>query len=61
MNCEEPVLFEFDPINDSNAVELKMRVYVQGVDAPVRVFELRRYSLGGFGRLKSRPFAGFVF
>jgi hypothetical protein len=61
MNCEEPVTFDFDPIAESDRMELKMRVYVQGVDAPVRIFELRRYSLGGFGRLKSRPFAGFVF
>lgn len=61
MNGEEPVLFDFDPIADSDTVQLKMRVYVQGVDAPVRLFELRRYSLGGFGRLKCRPFAGFVF
>jgi hypothetical protein len=61
MSDEEPVLFSFDPIHYSNEIELTMRVYVQGVDAPVRIFELRRYNLGGFGKLQSRPFAGYLF
>ena len=58
---EEPVLFEFSPIACSGSTKLHMRVYVQGVDAPVRIFELRHYELGGFGRLKTKPFAGFLF
>ena len=58
---DEPISFEFAPISISATSELKMRVYVQGVDAPVRIFELRQYQLGGFGRLKTKPFVGFVF
>jgi hypothetical protein len=58
---DEPVLFEFPPIACSDSTKLHMRVYVQGVDAPVRIFELRHYQLGGFGRLKTKPFAGFLF
>jgi hypothetical protein len=61
MNDEQPVLFDFPPIEHSDKQKLTLRVYVQGVDAPARVFELRYYALGGFGRLKTRPFAGFVF
>ena len=61
MSDEEPVTFEFDPIANSDQIELTMRIYVQGVDAPVRIFELRRYALGGFGRLQSRPFVGYLF
>jgi hypothetical protein len=61
MSDEEPVLFSFDPIPNSHEIDLTMRVYVQGVDAPVRIFELRRYALGGFGKLQSRPFAGYLF
>jgi hypothetical protein len=61
MNDEQPVLFDFPPIEHSDQQKLTLRVYVQGVDAPVRIFELRHYALGGFGRLKTRPFAGFVF
>jgi hypothetical protein len=61
MSDEEPVIFRFDPIQYSDALELTMRVYVQGVDAPVRIFELRRYALGGFGKLQSRPFVGYLF
>ncbi len=61
MSDEEPVLFDFEPIPNSHEVQLSMRVYVQGVDAPVRIFELRRYALGGFGKLQSRPFVGYQF
>lgn len=61
MSDEEPVLFTFDPIYNSHEIDLTMRVYVQGVDAPVRIFELRRYALGGFGKLQSRPFVGYLF
>ena len=58
---DEPVLFEFPPIACSGSTKLHMRVYVQAVDAPVRIFELRHYELGGFGRLKTKPFIGFSF
>ena len=61
MSDEEPAVFDFDPIANSNEIDLSMRIYVQGVDAPVRIFELRRYALGGFGRLQSRPFVGYQF
>jgi hypothetical protein len=61
MGDEYPVLFDFPPIADSDKQKLYIRVYVQGVDAPVRIFELRHYALGGFGKLQSKAFAGFVF
>jgi hypothetical protein len=61
MSDEEPVLFDFAPIKNSHEIDMTLRIYVQGVDAPVRIFELRRYALAGFGRLQSRPFAGYVF
>lgn len=58
---DRPVLFQFDPIIQSDKTPLIMRVFVQGVDAPVRIFELRRYAFAGFGRLRTHPFAGFIF
>ncbi len=58
---ESPVELHFPAIEDSDKSELTIRVFVQGVDAPVRIFELRRYALGGFGRLSTKPFAGYVF
>jgi hypothetical protein len=61
MSDEEPVLFDFPVIKNSHEIDLTLRVYVQGVDAPVRIFELRRYALAGLGRLQSRPFAGYLF
>ncbi|HEY9778130.1 MAG TPA: hypothetical protein V6C81_30480 [Planktothrix sp.] len=56
-----PIRLDFPPIEDSHQHELILRVFVQGVDAPVRIFELRRYALSGFGRLSTRPFAGYIF
>jgi hypothetical protein len=56
-----PVLFEFPPLADSDQSELIIRIFVQGVDAPVRIFELRKYAFNGFGRLSTKPFAGFIF
>jgi hypothetical protein len=58
---DSPVKLSFPAIENSDKHELILRVFVQGVDAPVRIFELRRYALGGFGRLSTRPFAGYVF
>ena len=58
---DKPLLFEFPTIADSANNELTIRVHVQGVDAPVRIFELRKYALGGFGRLSTKPFAGYLF
>jgi hypothetical protein len=58
---DAPVLLEFPKIEASDKEELILRVFVQGVDAPVRIFELRRYALGGFGKLSTKPFAGYLF
>jgi hypothetical protein len=58
---DAPIRLEFPVIEDSDKTELIFRVFVQGVDAPVRIFELRRYALGGFGKLSTRPFAGYIF
>ncbi len=57
----KPLQFNFPPIAQSGTTPLLIRVHVQGVDAPVRIFELRKYGLGGFGRQKTKPFAGFIF
>lgn len=58
---DQPTVFEFPPIADSDKCELLLRVFVQGVDAPVRIFELRKYGWGGFGRTYTKPFAGYEF
>lgn len=58
---EYPLQLDFAPIAESDKTELLIRVFVQGVDAPVRIFELRKYALGGFGRLSTRPFFGYRF
>lgn len=58
---EKPTEFRFEPLSSSDMGELTLKIYAQGVDAPIRVFEMRRYGLGGFGKLKTRIFAGFEF
>lgn len=58
---DQPTVFEFPKIADSDQCELLLRVFVQGVDAPVRIFELRKYGWGGFGRTYTKPFAGYEF
>lgn len=58
---DAPVLLEFPAIENSDRQELIFRIFVQGVDAPVRIFEMRRYALGGFGKLSTKPFAGYIF
>lgn len=56
-----PVEFRFPPLKNSDSEELTLNVFVQNVDVPVRLLEMRRYALGGFGRLSTLCFAGFVF
>lgn len=58
---DKPLQFDFPTIPNSDKMPLLIRVHVQGVDAPVRIFELRKYGFGGFGRQFTKPFAGFVF
>lgn len=57
---DRPTEFRFAGVGKAGD-ELEMQVYVQGVDIPVRVFELRRYALGGFGRLTTKPFLGLLY
>ncbi|HEY9676780.1 MAG TPA: hypothetical protein V6C76_02175 [Drouetiella sp.] len=57
---DKPLQFDFEPIKNSDK-PLIIRVHVQGVDAPVRIFEMRKYGLGGFGRQYNKLFAGFQF
>ncbi|CAN5168685.1 hypothetical protein BH10CYA1_BH10CYA1_38670 [soil metagenome] len=57
---DKPLRFDFPTIANSDK-PLLIRVHVQGVDAPVRIFELRKYGMGGFGRQFTKPFAGYIF
>jgi hypothetical protein len=61
VNDKTPIELTFPAIKDSDQQELTLRVFVQGVDAPVRLFEMRRYALGGFGKLSTKPFFGYMF
>lgn len=56
-----PVVFRFPVVADSDSRELLLHVFVQNVDVPVRLLEMRKYALSGFGSLSTKCFAGFIF
>lgn len=58
---DEPVVFNFPAIADSDSRDLILHVFVQNVDVPVRLLEMRKYALSGFGSLSTKCFAGFIF
>lgn len=58
---DAPTALIFPPIASSSMQILTIKVFVQGVDVPVRLFEMRRYKWGGFGELETRFFAAFIF
>jgi hypothetical protein len=61
INELHPTKFDFYPVPESDKGQFWLRVFVQNVEAPVRIFEWRKYSLRGLGNLKTRPFCGFIF
>jgi ubiquinone/menaquinone biosynthesis C-methylase UbiE len=61
VNKPTPTRFDFSSIPDSDRGRFWLRVFVRDVDAPVRVFEWRKYPLFGLGRLRTRAFCGFLF
>lgn len=56
-----PVIFRFSPLANSATERLTLKIFVQSIDAPVRLLEMRRYAFGGFGSLSTKCFAGFLF
>ncbi len=61
INDDGPVIFRFPAIANSDQEELTLLVFVQNIDVPVRLLEMRKYELGGFGSLSTKCFAGFIF
>jgi hypothetical protein len=57
----EPVRLGFPPVAAPADDPIEMRVAVHDAPVGVRVFELRRWSCGGLGRLVRRPFASYLF
>lgn len=58
---EFPCEFHFPPLGTLSEKELTVHIFVQNVDVPVRIFELRSYPLFGLARLKRKLFAGYRF
>jgi hypothetical protein len=61
INESIPTRFNFPPIQDSDRGHFRLRVFVHDGDAPVRIFEWRKYSAFGLGPLKTKAFCGFLF
>lgn len=58
---EHPCELNFPSLGRLSEEALTVHIFVQNVDVPVRVFELRNYPLFGFAKLKRKLFAGFRF
>jgi hypothetical protein len=56
-----PLTFRFPTVSATATEPVELRVSARDASAGVRVFELRRWSWGGFGRLVRHPFASYVF
>lgn len=61
INTDMPTEFVFDSIPDTQDGRWQVRVFVRDVQGPVRLFEWRKYSMRGFGRLNTLIFAAFGF
>lgn len=58
---EHPCEFRFPSLGKLSENELTIHIFVQNVDVPIRIFELRSYPLFGFAKLKRKLFAGYRF
>ncbi|MBC7997488.1 MAG: hypothetical protein IAF58_06080 [Leptolyngbya sp.] len=56
-----PVVFRFSPLAESASEILTVKIFVQSIDSPVRLLEMRKYAYWGFGGLSTKCFAGFFF
>ncbi|MBI5757674.1 MAG: hypothetical protein HZA46_04065 [Planctomycetales bacterium] len=56
-----PVSFRFPAISATATEPVELRVFVRDASTGVRVFELRRWTWGGLGRLVRHPFASYLF
>ncbi len=61
LNEEEPCRFSFPDLGAISQTPLVVYVFVQNTDVPIRIFEMRKYPLGGFARLKRQLFAAYCF
>jgi hypothetical protein len=57
----EPVAIRFPAVSASGGQPIELRISQRGASAGVRVFELRRWTCGGLGRLVRHPFASYIF
>lgn len=58
---EEPCELKFPSLEEISLNRLYVHIFAQGVDVPVRIFELRRYPKFGFAKLQRKLFAGYRF
>ncbi|MBX9668996.1 MAG: hypothetical protein K2X93_15335 [Candidatus Obscuribacterales bacterium] len=58
---EQPCRFSFSALGAISEKPLVVYVFIQNADVPIRIFEMRKYPLGGFARLKRQIFAGYCF
>jgi ubiquinone/menaquinone biosynthesis C-methylase UbiE len=59
LKVDMPEHFVFTPIAGTQNGIWEIRIFTREVEGPVRLFEWRKYSWGGLGRLKRCAFLGF--
>jgi len=58
---EKPAVFEFESLGEKSLAELQFQVSAEGVDVPVRIFELKKFPCFGLRRAKRQLFAAYTF
>jgi O-antigen biosynthesis protein len=61
IHTDIPVNITFEPLSDTEKGEWEIRVFVRNMEGQFRLFEWRKYSLHGLGKLETRIFASFGF
>jgi glycosyltransferase involved in cell wall biosynthesis len=58
---DTPAKFVFKPLSETQQGAWELRIFARDVEGTIRLFEWRKYSWWGLGRLRTRMFAAFKF
>ena len=61
INVNMPVLFEFEPLRESEFAGAQVRISSRDADVPIRLFQWERSYLGGLIKGDTRLFCGYQF
>jgi hypothetical protein len=61
LNEKIPAQFCFSSIPNSDRKPFELKIFGRDIDGTLRILELTKYSLLGFGFKRTKPFCGFIF